>query len=65
MKQEFSSVRADIGSISDEIKSIHASLDEIHLELKNHSGYSKEIDHLLERVVAIEKYMGMRSQTPA
>ena len=50
MHQGFDLIRADIHDIRSEIREIHDRLDAIEAELKNHHGFAKEIDHLLERV---------------
>lgn len=52
-------------NIESELKDIHARLDELEQEARNFSGYAKEIDHLLTRVAAIEKHLGLRQHTKA
>src|SRR5579862_1858186 len=59
MHEEFVSTRADIRTLRDEIREIRARLDAIGAELKDHRGYAKEIDHLLQRVGAIEQHFGL------
>lgn len=58
MHEGFASIRA-------EIRDIRGRLDAIEVELRNHSGYAKEIDHLMERVNAIEKHLGMQHKIAA
>jgi hypothetical protein len=53
MNEGFASVRA-------EMRDIRNRLDAIEAELKNHSGFAKEIDHLIERVRAIEEHLGIQ-----
>lgn len=50
MRSEFMHLRA-------EIRAIHQRLEEIEKELANHTGFAKEIDHLLERIRAIEAHL--------
>jgi hypothetical protein len=52
-------------NIEAELKDIHARLDQLEQEARNFSGYAKEIDHLLTRVAAIEKHLGLRQQSKA
>ena len=42
----------------------YVRLDAIEAELKDHRGYAKEIDHLMERVRAIEKHLGLIARSP-
>jgi archaellum component FlaC len=58
MHEGFASIRAEMRDIRSEIHEIHVRLDAIEAELKDHRGYAKEIDHLMERVRAIEKHLG-------
>ena len=58
VQQEFKSIRA-------EIREIRARLDLIEAELRDHRGYAKKIDHLLERVSAIEKHLGIEHKIAA
>ena len=53
---------ADIGS---ELKDIRNRLDALESSVHNISGYAKEIDHLMERVNAIEKHLGLRQKAAA
>ena len=48
-------------SIEQEIKSIRRDLHLLHDKVGNIEGYGKEIDHGLERIVRIEKHLGIRS----
>jgi hypothetical protein len=47
---------ADLGQ---EITIIHRQLDALEGLVQSHSGFAKEIDHLLQRVAAIEKHLGI------
>jgi uncharacterized coiled-coil DUF342 family protein len=65
MHEEFVSVRSDIREIRDEVREIRTRLDAIEVELKDHRGYAIEIDHLLHRVSAIEKQLGIQDKVVA
>ena len=65
MHEGFVSTRADIREIRDEVREIHARLDAIEAELKNYRGFAKEIDHILQRVAAIEKHLGLEQKIAA
>jgi predicted RNase H-like nuclease (RuvC/YqgF family) len=58
MRQGFASIHA-------EIRDIRSRLDAIESELKNHSGFAKEIDHLMKRVVDIERHLGIQQKIAA
>jgi hypothetical protein len=58
MNEGFASVRA-------EMRDIRNRLDAIEAELKNHSGFAKEIDFLIERVRAIEEHLGIQHKIAA
>lgn len=58
--------------LREELKDIRAELKDIRIRLtvleessKSHSGFSKEIDHVLRRVAAIEKHLGIKSKAAA
>ena len=52
----------DLGS---EIRSIHRELEALTQAVGNMTGFSKEIDHLLQRIAAIEKHLGLTSSITA
>ena len=58
-------MRAGFLDLRSELKDIHNRLDELEAAVRNISGFAKEIDHLLERVSAIEKHLGLRAQIAA
>jgi hypothetical protein len=58
MNEGFASARA-------EMHDIRNRLDAIEAELKNDSGFAKEIDHLIERVRAIEEHLGIQHKIAA
>jgi methyl-accepting chemotaxis protein len=51
--------------IRSELKDIRHRLDTLESAVQNISGYAKEIDHLIERVSAIEKHLGLRTNIAA
>jgi archaellum component FlaC len=72
VNQRFDTVDEHLNGIGDrltnieaELKDIHARLDLLEQEARNFSGYAKEIDHLLTRVTAIEKHLGLHQHTKA
>lgn len=65
MNEGFTSLRAEIRDIRAEIRDIHNQLDTINAELKNHAGYAKDIDHLMDRVRMIEKHLGIQHKIAA
>ena len=58
MREGFVSVRA-------ELKSIRMDLDALMQRVAGHAGFAKEIDHAYERIVAIEKHLGISRQIAA
>ncbi len=69
MQEGFASQRAEIregfADVRAEIKSIRERLDTLESAVQNISGYAKEIDHLIERVSAIEQHLGLRANIAA
>jgi len=55
----------ELRAIRSELADIRRDLDTLKERVGDISGYSKEIDHLLERVRAIEKHLGTKSEVPA
>jgi len=58
-------MRAGFLDLRSELKDIHQRLDALEAAVKNISGFAKEIDHLIERVSAIEKHLGLRANIAA
>ena len=54
-----------LNSIEAELKEIHRRLDALEEAAVNSSGFAKEIDHLLTRVAAIEKHLGLNEKMAA
>jgi hypothetical protein len=63
MQDGFAGLRAEMREgfvdIRSEIKAIRERLDALDSAVKNISGYAKEIDHIIERVSAIEQHLGL------
>jgi hypothetical protein len=50
-------VNEELGPIRSELRSIRDELDDLSAQFANVSGFRKEIDHVLERIAAIEKHL--------
>ena len=61
----FDSFDAQLSDLRDEIRSIRKQLDDVEKASKNFVGFTKEIDHLLGRVAAIEKHLGLHNNISA
>jgi DNA-binding transcriptional regulator GbsR (MarR family) len=51
--------------ISDELASIRRDLNDLMQRAENSAGLTKEIDHALERIGAIEKHLGLNKKIAA
>src|ERR1700681_2790220 len=51
-------VAEELAPIHGELKSIRRDLDDLRQKVENVVGFRKEIDHALERLAGIEKYLG-------
>ncbi len=58
-------VHAELRDIRSELKDIRERLEALEERSKNHAGFSKEVDHVLQRVIAIEKHLGIKNKTLA
>ena len=56
--ENFRDVRAEVADV-------RQSVEELRSRAEDTEGYSKEIDHLLERVRTIEKHLGIEPQLAA
>ena len=52
-------VRNDLHNIKNELAQINARLEQLEENYRNLKGVTKEIDELRERMVAIEKHLGL------
>ena len=55
----FDSFDTQFSDLRDEVQLIRRQLDELEKAAMNFAGFTKEIDHLLGRVAAIEKHLGL------
>lgn len=55
----------ELRAIRSELAGIRRDLDALKERVGDMSGYSKESDHLVERVRAIEKHLGIKRQLAA
>ena len=51
--------------IGDELSSIRRDLHELKQKVDNNAGLTKEIDHALDRIAAIEKHLGINKKIAA
>ena len=58
-------VREGFSNIQSELGDIRLRLDALEMAVQNLSGFAKEIDHLIERVSAIEQHLGLRRNIAA
>ena len=57
-RQNFREIRAELADIRRDVEELKSRAD-------NSAGYSKEIDHALERIAAIEKHLGIEKKIAA
>ena len=53
----------DIAGIMTELSDIKRRLKELEISVADHASHTKEIDHALERIAAIEKHLGIKHST--
>lgn len=58
-------MRDGFASIREELRDIRQRLEALEEAARNSAGLTKEIDHLMERVRAIEKHLGMEPKIAA
>ena len=63
--ERFDEMKVEIGTVASEVADIHRRLDTLEEAVGNVTGFAKEIDHLLLRVSAIEKHLGLTSHIKA
>jgi predicted nucleic acid-binding Zn-ribbon protein len=59
LKADVADVREEIQAIRSELGDIRRRLEALEISIQNVSGFAKEIDHLLQRVGAIEQHLGI------
>ena len=56
--ENFRALRAEVADVRRDVEELKSRAD-------NSAGYSKEIDHALERIAAIEKHLGIENKIAA
>jgi predicted RNase H-like nuclease (RuvC/YqgF family) len=64
-KDNIAELKTDSAAIRSELRDIKTRLKEIESAVEDHAGHSKEIDHALERISAIERHLGIKHPTRA
>ncbi len=54
-------IQEELKDIRQELRDIRKRLDTLEESSKSHSGFSKEIDHVLQRVIAIERRLSIKA----
>jgi predicted nucleic acid-binding Zn-ribbon protein len=57
----FDQLDAELINIRASLKQLRTELDDLRDKVDNITGYRKEIDHALERIATIEKYLDSQS----
>jgi predicted nucleic acid-binding Zn-ribbon protein len=65
VEMRLDSIDQRLTNIEHEITAIHRRLEALDEIIDSHSGYAKEIDHLLKRITAIEKHLGLQHKIKA
>ena len=61
----FDTLESRVGNIETELRDIRQRLEALDEAAGNASGFAKEIDHLLKRLAAIEKHLGLQTHIKA
>ena len=68
-RDEFEAFRAETAEsfrdLKAEVADIRRAIEQLQTRVGNMEGYSKEIDHLIERVRTIEKHLGIKPKVAA
>lgn len=65
MDARFDAIENRLSSIEVELRDIRQRIEAFEQAVHNISGYAKEIDHLIERVSAIETHLGIKQAIAA
>ena len=65
LKGDIAALGEQIASIERDLKQIRRDLYELADKVENIAGYRKEIDHALERIATIERYLGINKKMAA
>ena len=57
--------KRDIAGIMEELADIKRRLKDVEAAVEDHAGHSKEIDHALDRIAAIERHLGITKKIAA
>ena len=60
-----SRIGTQLSDISNDLRDIRTRAEALEEAVSNISGFSKEIDHLLQRVATIEKHLGLQTAIDA
>lgn len=64
-KDDLAALSTQVTSIESDLKSIRRDLNELRKKVENVTEFRQETDHALERIVAIEKHIGISRRTAA
>jgi hypothetical protein len=68
-KEELKALREETAEnfrdLKAEVADIRRAIENLQTRVGNMEGYSKEIDHLMERVRAIERHLGIKAEVAA
>ena len=65
LHDRFDAIDSQFGDLREEVRSIRRRLDDLEKASQNFPGFVREIDHLLGRIGAIEKHLGLTSNIAA
>lgn len=65
LHDRFDHLDGQFTDLRDEVRSIRSRLDDLEKASRNFAGFALEIDHLLGRLSAIEKHLGLNSNIAA
>lgn len=65
VREELEPIETRLTSIESELASIRRDLDDLQKKVDNATGFSREIDHALGRIAAIEKHLGIKREVSA
>lgn len=57
----FDKIESQVSNVETELRDIRKRLEALEEAAQNSAGFTKEIDHLLKRVVMIEKHLGLET----
>lgn len=63
--ERFDALEGRFSNLDSEVALIRRDIASLETRVGNISGYAKEIDHLLQRLVVIEKHLGLNKRVSA